>query len=207
LTDDITNPDQVQASLMVLINEKPIPQDILLTITNQNRNPNIPIGDLTTIDPSDDSHIYELTDDSPDNSYFVLEGNILRWNNSMKVPGQKDFIIEVSSTDRVGNTITKTFTMTFDLPKLDEIEVFNSFSPNGDGVNDTWGVQDLFGYDGISITVVDRAGRIVFKTSDPMVKWDGTFEGNPLPVGTYIYVLETKEPKQMRSGTINLITR
>ena len=49
LTDDITNPEQIQASLMVLISEKPQPQDILLNITNQNRNPKIPIGTLALL--------------------------------------------------------------------------------------------------------------------------------------------------------------
>jgi gliding motility-associated-like protein len=207
LTDEITNSEQVQASLMVLISEKPQPQDILLNITNQNRNPNIPIGTLSTVDPADDVHVYALTDGSPDNSYFILEGNVLKWDSNKKIAGKKDFTLEVSSTDRAGNTITKVFNLTFVSRRLTEIEVLNTFTPNGDGVNDTWGVPDLFGFDEVSISVVDRAGRIVFTTTDPRVRWDGTFEGRSLPVGTYIYIIETKDPKEMRSGTINLIIR
>jgi gliding motility-associated-like protein len=206
-TDEITNPEQVQASLMVLIGDKPQPQDILLNITNQDRNTTIPIGDLSTIDAADDIHHYELTPNGPDNSFFIIVGNALTWDSNKKILGQKDFTIEVSSTDRAGNTITKTFTLTFILPKLVDIEVFNTFSPNGDGVNDTWGIPDLFGFDEITINVVDRAGRIVFMTTDPKIGWDGTFEGNNLPAGPYIYVIATKDPKEMRSGTINLINR
>nr|WP_235114364.1 gliding motility-associated C-terminal domain-containing protein [Cyclobacterium qasimii] len=207
LTDDITNPEQVEASLMVLIGDKPQPQDILLNITNRDRDPNIPIGDLSTIDSADDIHQYEITNNGPDNGLFLISGNELRWDSSKKIPGQKDFTIEVSSTDRAGNILIKTFTMSLLLPKLDDIEVFNTFSPNGDGANDTWGIPDLFEFDEVTINVVDRAGRIVFMTTDPKARWDGTFEGNNLPAGTYIYVIATKDPKEMRSGTINLIIR
>jgi gliding motility-associated-like protein len=207
LTDDIINPEQVQANLIVLIAEKAQPQDILLNVTNQDRNPNIPIGAFSTLDPADDIHVYLLTSGGTDNNFFILEGNVLKWDRSKKVAGKKDFTIEVSSTDRAGNTITKTFTLTFVSRRLTEIEVLNTFTPNGDGVNDTWGIPDLFGFDGVSISVVDRAGRIVFMTTDPRERWDGTFEGRILPVGTYIYVIETKDPKEMRSGTINLIIR
>ncbi|WP_262885468.1 CARDB domain-containing protein [Lunatibacter salilacus] len=207
LTEDIINPDQLQADLTVLIVEKPQPQDIILNITNQDRNPNVPIGDLSTIDPADNIHYYELTGTGPDNSFFILAGNILTWDGSKNISGRTEFSIEVSSTDRAGNTITKTFSMTFALPKLADIEVFNTFSPNGDGVNDTWGIPDLFGFNGVTISVVDRAGRIVFTGTDPRDRWDGTFEGKNLPAGTYIYIIATKDPKEMRSGTINLITR
>ena len=207
LTEEITNPEQVEAGLMVLIGDKPQPQDILLNITNRDRNPTIPIGDLSTIDSADDIHQYELTSNGPDNSFFLIAGNRLSWDSSKKISGQKDFTIEVSSTDRAGNTITKTFTLSFLLPKIDDIEVFNIFSPNGDGANDTWGIPDLFEFDEVTINIVDRAGRIVFMTTDPKTRWDGTFEGNNLPAGTYIYVIATKNPKEMRSGTINLIIR
>ena len=207
LTDDITNPDQVQASLMVLISEKPLPQDIILNITNRNRNPNIPIGNLETVDPADDIHVYELTDGSPDNSFFILEGNVITWDKTKKIAGRKDFTIEVSSTDRAGNRITKLFTLTFESRRLTEIEVLNTFTPNGDGANDTWGIPDLFGFDNLTISVLDRSGRLVFKTNDPRVRWDGTFEGKVLPVGTYIYVLEVKDPNEVRSGVINLLIK
>jgi len=207
LTDEITNPEQAQASLMVLISQKPLPQDIMLNVTYQNVNPNIPIGAFSTLDPTDNVHVYDLVEGSFDNSYFVLEGNVLKWDPTKKVAGKKDFTIEVSTTDRAGNTITKIFNLTFISRRLTEIEVPNTFTPNGDGVNDTWGIPDLFGFDNVVIKVVDRAGRIVFTTSDPRVRWDGTFEGRLLPVNAYVYVIETKDPNEVRSGVINLLTK
>jgi hypothetical protein len=101
-----------------LIGDKPQPQDILLNITNRDRNPTIPIGDLSTIDSADDIHQYELTSNGPDNNFFLIAGNRLSWDSSKKISGQKDFTIEVSSTDRAGNTITKTFTLSFLLPSF-----------------------------------------------------------------------------------------
>jgi gliding motility-associated-like protein len=40
-----------------------------------------------------------------------------------------------------------------------------------------------------SFTIVNRWGITVFETSDPQVRWDGTYQGgNQCPTGTYFYI-------------------
>jgi gliding motility-associated-like protein len=66
--------------------------------------------------------------------------------------------------------------------------VANAFSPNGDGVNDTWrpwnNVVDLERY---QLRVFDRWGREVFSTTDPYKPWDGTANGKRVPLGVYAF--------------------
>ena len=71
----------------------------------------------------------------------------------------------------------------------------NTFSPNGDGVNDHFIVNGV-GINVIpSITIYNRWGQIVFQKSnfapnDPSVAWDGTFNGQPAPSDVYIYTIQ-----------------
>jgi gliding motility-associated-like protein len=70
----------------------------------------------------------------------------------------------------------------------------NAFSPNGDGVNDTW---EVFFPTAVQIldfraSVFDRWGNLVFQSADPDVAWDGMFRSRPLPSGVYIYQIEVE---------------
>jgi gliding motility-associated-like protein len=66
----------------------------------------------------------------------------------------------------------------------------NAFTPNGDGLHDTWGIR-VFGIVKLSyLRVFNRWGQVVFETNDVNRRWDGTLKGSPLPVGTYYWVLK-----------------
>ncbi len=71
----------------------------------------------------------------------------------------------------------------------------NTFSPNGDGVNDHFVVNGV-GLNVIpSITIYNRWGQIVFQKSNfapnvPSEGWDGTFNGKPAPPDVYIYTIQ-----------------
>jgi gliding motility-associated-like protein len=74
------------------------------------------------------------------------------------------------------------------------VNIRNAFTPNGDGVNDTWSVYDqnfcLTNPGGAKVTVFNRYGSKVFESKDYANKWDGTYNGKPLPDGTYYAVIE-----------------
>ncbi len=71
------------------------------------------------------------------------------------------------------------------------VDVKNAFSPNGDGVNDTWRVYEQYVcLKNIKATVFNRYGNKVFESVDYKNAWDGRYKGNPLPDGTYYAVLE-----------------
>ena len=74
-----------------------------------------------------------------------------------------------------------------------ELYIPNAFTPNGDGKNDWFsiGANDLFEL--LHLKVFDRWGNLVFSTNDPMQGWDGSMGGRPMPMGTYIYILEVRD--------------
>lgn len=84
-------------------------------------------------------------------------------------------------------------------------EVPNAFSPNGDGINDTWRIKYLDGYPGATIDVYNRYGQIVFRSLGYDTEWNGTRNGNPLPVGTYYYIINPKNGRQIITGSVTII--
>ncbi len=80
----------------------------------------------------------------------------------------------------------------------------NAFTPNADGINDVfipllpeWGMLDY------RMTLFDRWGRIVFDTNDMLEGWDGTYNGNPCQLGTYVWVI-TFNARREASETITI---
>jgi gliding motility-associated-like protein len=70
-----------------------------------------------------------------------------------------------------------------------ECELLNAFSPNGDGVNDTYTIPCPS--DGaIVLCVYNRWGIEVYRNEDYKGEWDGRYKGSPLPDGTYYYVIK-----------------
>ncbi len=74
---------------------------------------------------------------------------------------------------------------------LNTLKPVTGFTPNNDGTNDVWVIENADEYPEIEVEVYNRYGQRVFYsrgyTDDK--RWDGTFNGRELPVGTYYYVI------------------
>jgi gliding motility-associated-like protein len=70
------------------------------------------------------------------------------------------------------------------------VNIPNVFSPNGDGINDYWNIINLGNYPNARVEIYDRYGHLVYKTTGTAKIWDGKFNGKPLPVGVYYYIIE-----------------
>jgi gliding motility-associated-like protein len=83
----------------------------------------------------------------------------------------------------------------------------NSFSPNRDGINETWKTH-LRTFGEFNLRIVDRWNRVLFETNDPDTEWDGTYQGQSLPVGQYAYIakfIDCESQTEYVSGYINII--
>ena len=71
------------------------------------------------------------------------------------------------------------------------LKVMDAFTPNGDGQNDRWIVTNNGGTctKRVFATVFNRYGNIVYKNDNYQNNWDGTYNGKPIPDGTYYYVI------------------
>jgi len=76
----------------------------------------------------------------------------------------------------------------------------NTFTPNGDGINDTWVVKFVEYFPKCTIDIFNRAGAKMFSSVGYKQEWDGKVGGNPVPAGTYYYVINLKDNSPIRSG-------
>lgn len=80
------------------------------------------------------------------------------------------------------------------------INATNILSPNGDGRNDVWIVEEIEKYPDNEVTVFDRAGRTVFFTKNYQNDWTGHLNGTRLAEGTYYYAIRLN--KNGKSGVV-----
>ena len=88
-----------------------------------------------------------------------------------------------------------------DVSVVEGIELANIFTPNKDGVNDSYEL-DLKRIDARKATIVNRWGNKILEETTFM-KWDGTFEGANCPDGVYFLKLELED--RTLTETIQLI--
>ncbi|MDO8993769.1 MAG: gliding motility-associated C-terminal domain-containing protein, partial [Daejeonella sp.] len=81
----------------------------------------------------------------------------------------------------------------------------NSFTPNGDGINDQWILKGLESDKTAMVQIYNRYGRMVFGSSGYTTPWDGHHQGAKLPQGTYYYKISVRSGKQVVSGMVTLI--
>lgn len=87
-------------------------------------------------------------------------------------------------------------TATFFVPVLQEVFIYapNAFTPDGDEYNQSWFVTmagiDVFDF---NLQIYNRWGETIWESNDISVKWDGTYNGEILPDGTYTWVIRTKD--------------
>ena len=84
-----------------------------------------------------------------------------------------------------------------------EFEISNILTPNNDGQNDTWMINDLSVISNCEVRVYNRWGQIVFESSDYQNDWNGTKSGEDLPDGIYFYSIIGTGVEY--TGSINLL--
>ena len=86
---------------------------------------------------------------------------------------------------------------------------YNTITPNNDGLNDNWIIDNIENYPFCRVHVYNRLGQEVFQSIgySEYQRWDGTINGTPLPVGTYFYIVSSGSPinNQTFNGSITLL--
>jgi gliding motility-associated-like protein len=206
----ITNPSKIESEIRVQVLPKDPPKDITLSnsaFTVSAEQFFISVGTFLVNDPIDNVHEIRLFGKGYDNNLFEIKGNYLFWSSLDPAPGRTTFSIVVQVTDRDGNTLEKFFEITRIRPVFSELVVPNTFTPNGDGSNDTWGVPALRFFEEVRLQIYDRGGLLVFSTENPDIRWDGRLKGKELPIGAYFWAISVKETGEFRKGVLNLLRK
>lgn len=80
---------------------------------------------------------------------------------------------------------------------LPDLNVTSGFTPNDDGINDSWVIDNIELFPNNVVQIFDRWGIVLYSQQgyNSQNAWDGTYEGKPLPVGTYYYTIELKDSR------------
>ena len=81
----------------------------------------------------------------------------------------------------------------------------NVLTPNGDGKNDVWVINDIALYPQNTVTIFDKGGRVLYHVSGYKNDWDGTLNGKPLAAGTYYYVVDLGPNQRQFKGFISIV--
>ncbi len=112
----------------------------------------------------------------------------------------------VTGTDANGCTSTDTVTV-FVSQGIDELYVPNTITPNEDGTNDVFYVYGI-NIKQITMRVFDRWGELIYESMDKDKGWDGTFNGNYVQFGVYVYTLQcdwNDGRSERRIGNVNVV--
>jgi gliding motility-associated-like protein len=86
-----------------------------------------------------------------------------------------------------------------------QITIPNTFTPNGDGINDTWDIKNIDGYPNCTVNIYNRWGAKVFSSIGYGKPWDGRYNGGNLPVGTYYYIIDLKNSSKALASFVTII--
>ncbi len=98
--------------------------------------------------------------------------------------------------------------VTFQIGENADCGAPNIFTPNNDGINDFFVVPcllDLGKYPASRVTIFNQWGDEVFRSSQPYQgNWDGRYQGQDLPVGTYYYLIDLGDGSKPSSGHVRI---
>ena len=88
---------------------------------------------------------------------------------------------------------------------LVKIKATNILTPNGDGYNDKWIIENIDFYPNNEVKIFDKAGRMVYGKKSYDNSWDGMLNGMPLAEGTYYYVIDFGKDRPKFKGFITIV--
>ncbi|MES2431460.1 MAG: sugar-binding protein [Bacteroidota bacterium] len=94
---------------------------------------------------------------------------------------------------------------TVDVILVERVFIPNIFSPNGDGIYDKWIIDKIDQYPTAHVKIFNRYGQLLSESVGAIKPWDGTYQGKPVPVGAYYYVIKLKDEEVPIGGSISLI--
>lgn len=94
--------------------------------------------------------------------------------------------------------------ITIDLLEFEGL-ITNLFTPNGDGINDTWHIKDIEKYPESEVFVYNIYGKLIYTKKGYTNDWQGTYNGADVPDGTYYYVLRFEDNDKISKGSLDIL--
>ena len=194
-----------------ILNVNESPSDIIIdTVTvKEDNEPLFYVSRIQTVDPDvNEPHVYSFVNGAgdTDNTEFTIDGDKLFINEKTNYDVKEVYYIRIKSTDLGPLSVEKSFEIrvediagnTIPLPST------NYLSPNGDGKNDLWKVDNVEIYKEFALQIFDQFGQIIYDVPNNYDNtFDGKYNGNPLPTGNYYFIF--KKDKKIFKGNITIV--
>lgn len=99
--------------------------------------------------------------------------------------------VAIATLEQGENILTQGFHQSEDmyLNVVNQKQLQLVITPNGDGLNDVFVLEDILNFPNNEIIILNRWGSTVFQAQPYLNDWQGTYNGKPLPEGTYYYAV------------------
>jgi gliding motility-associated-like protein len=94
------------------------------------------------------------------------------------------------------------FTLSTD---VETIEPVDAFTPNGDGVNETWNINNIDKFPSCTVKIFNQWGNLVYESTGYDEPWDGTNNGKQMSSSVYYYIIDLKNGENPVTGSITLL--
>ena len=131
-----------------------------------------------------------------------IAGNITSASISVRPAETTTYTVTVSNSSGCTSTVSYTVEV---LDNYALVKPANIVTPNGDGKNDTWLIQNIDLYPGAKVAIFDQGGRKLFETTNYANSWDATYGGTQLAEGTYYYVIDFGANIAVKKGFITVL--
>jgi len=148
------------------------------------------------------------------NGITSINADSLKWNwsPSTGLSSPNDTTPSFIATNDINYTLTVTSPKgcisraEFQIHVKLNLFVPNTFTPNGDGIHDTWHVKGLTNYANPETYIFNRWGEQLWYFKGSLKEFDGFYQGKPLPAGTYYYLIKFNQDGQKPiSGPLTII--
>jgi gliding motility-associated-like protein len=89
--------------------------------------------------------------------------------------------------------------------KIPCLRIPNVFTPNGDGVNDEWIIENIELFPEAHIYVFNRWGQLLYHGRGDGERWDGSYRGHYVPSGVYTYLIDLESVEEVYQGTVTVL--
>jgi len=166
-----------------------------ITISNFTTLPPINIGNDTTIcleesftlQPNAIDVNYLWQDNSTDETFLVTQAGTY-------------WVTATNQCDMVSDTI-----QVFKEDCNIVLGIPNTITPNGDGINDYWIIENIEEYPNNEVEIFNRNGNSVYQSTNYSNNWNGTYKGNDLPATTYYYIINLNNGSGIIKGDLSII--
>jgi gliding motility-associated-like protein len=115
-------------------------------------------------------------------------------------PASMTYTLNVTSSTGCTNSTDEVFVKVYE-----KLVIPNTFSPNGDGINDLWNIIAVDTYANPKVKVMNRYGRLVFESSGYERPWNGKLGNEDVPSGVYYYMINLEPGIKPLTGSLMVI--